>query len=435
MLRRAALLICAAALAWTVAGTARAEDGPGLALAGKPIHLKSGLLRTGDGAVWIARSDLEAALSAHAKQLIPRPADGRRRRQRAQKQSWILCDASRCGVYRGETSGTHANPFFDLAKAAKVLGYGLRQRAGRYDLIPPTRAARTAGVRRARIGARVSDLTLTFADGTRRRIAGQRGKRLLIMVWASWSPTRALLGPWRASLTVRNESDLEVWFVALDVEGARHVRGYAPLHYGIPIAIDRNADLARIFRLDKVGRWFLIDELGILRAEGDEFAAPDRIWLDEHLREEVVKSKTPALAARRAGNLPELRARVEAEPDSVPARLALAEALAEAPGGAHVREAIRNARALVALRPQSMPFAFRLTGLLLDTGDRMRAVNALDEARRRTPRLWTLRKQYWALVHPERFYDGEIDLAWQKVQRKKERAWLDPPRARRKKAK
>jgi len=27
----------------------------------------------------------------------------------------------------------------------------------------------------------------------------------------------------------------------------------------------------------------------------------------------------------------------------------------------------------------------------------------------------------------ERFYDGPIDLLWQKAQRKKEREWLDPP--------
>jgi len=41
--------------------------------------------------------------------------------------------------------------------------------------------------------------------------------------------------------------------------------------------------------------------------------------------------------------------------------------------------------------------------------------------------MWTLRKQYWALAHPEHFYAGPIDLAWQKAQRKKEREWLDPP--------
>ena len=32
------------------------------------------------------------------------------------------------------------------------------------------------------------------------------------------------------------------------------------------------------------------------------------------------------------------------------------------------------------------------------------------------PDNWVVRKQIWAVEHPERFYDGEVDSAWQKEQ-------------------
>ena len=32
------------------------------------------------------------------------------------------------------------------------------------------------------------------------------------------------------------------------------------------------------------------------------------------------------------------------------------------------------------------------------------------------PDNWVVRKQIWAVEHPERFYDGDVDSAWQKEQ-------------------
>ena len=32
------------------------------------------------------------------------------------------------------------------------------------------------------------------------------------------------------------------------------------------------------------------------------------------------------------------------------------------------------------------------------------------------PGHWNMRKQLWAIEHPERFYDGAVDYGWQKEQ-------------------
>ena len=32
------------------------------------------------------------------------------------------------------------------------------------------------------------------------------------------------------------------------------------------------------------------------------------------------------------------------------------------------------------------------------------------------PDHWNMRKQLWAIEHPDRFYDGKVDYDWQKVQ-------------------
>lgn len=38
------------------------------------------------------------------------------------------------------------------------------------------------------------------------------------------------------------------------------------------------------------------------------------------------------------------------------------------------------------------------------------------------PRNWLIRKQIWAVEHPDRFYDGPVDFDWQREQLKREQA-------------
>lgn len=49
-------------------------------------------------------------------------------------------------------------------------------------------------------------------------------------------------------------------------------------------------------------------------------------------------------------------------------------------------------------------------------GDRESAARAWRQAAGRDPKNWLIRKQLWALEHPDRFYSGPVDFDWQKEQ-------------------
>jgi hypothetical protein len=397
-----------------VVGTAGAEDPPKLWLDGEPVTLEHGLDRTADGRRWIHVDDLRRALGVIVKQLIPRPPEGKRRDRRRERDSWILCGPDRCVTWRGETLGAERRPTFDAARVMRALGYRVRTRPDGIHLTTPWVGPQSKP-RRAGIGARLGDLTLSCLDGRERRLAQYRGRRLLILTWASWSPTRDRLDAWRNGWPDRDAAKLDLLFVAIDVEGEKYVRDYVGVGFDEPVAVDRNADLGRRFSFQDVGHWFLVDEVGIVRAEGRDLGEVDRLWIEMHLEEDLlaVESLPPPL---RVPDLESLRGRVAANPGDATARLALVEALERVDPKAARAEAAE----LVKRKPKSVPFAFRLARMHLDAGDAPGALRVLDDARRRLPNAWTLRKQYWALEEPARFYSGEIDLAWQRTKRKEE---------------
>ena len=62
----------------------------------------------------------------------------------------------------------------------------------------------------------------------------------------------------------------------------------------------------------------------------------------------------------------------------------------------------------------------RLGGLLLERGQRDEAVAEWRSALHRDPENFLIRKQLWAIEHPEKFHP-EIDFAWQQEQLRQER--------------
>ena len=63
---------------------------------------------------------------------------------------------------------------------------------------------------------------------------------------------------------------------------------------------------------------------------------------------------------------------------------------------------------------------------LLRDGDSTAALAHLQKALTDDPDNWLIRKQIWAVAHPERFYDGPVDYAWQKRQLELERSTDSP---------
>lgn len=408
------LLLALLVLSPGLSRAAGAEDGLQLRVDGKPVALRAGLQRSADGKVWITTDDLVEALGIVVRRLIPRPPEGTRARPRNTGDPWVLCGPDTCNPYDGELRDASTEPAFDLARVARLLGHRLRVRGQVHDLT--TDRPRKTRSAHARVGRIVPPLTLSFRDGTTQTLGAVAPKRLLLVTWATWSPARDQLEAWRTYFETRIDRDLVLWFVALDIEGEARVKDYAAPAGDTPIALDRQADLARILPLQDVGRWFFIDELGVLRAEGARLDETSRLWIDLHL-EEAPQERTPTTAKpRRTDPLAVLRERVAAEPNSVPARLALLDAL----GDTERAEAIRHAEALVEIKPKFAPFAFRLGSLQLDADDPASALDVLEAARRRAPATWYLRRQYWALLEPLRYYAGPIDTAWERAQRKEE---------------
>ncbi len=59
---------------------------------------------------------------------------------------------------------------------------------------------------------------------------------------------------------------------------------------------------------------------------------------------------------------------------------------------------------------------FREAGAAVRRGEREQAIDLLKRAFPLEPDNLIIRKQLWAIEHPEKFYDGDVDYAWQREQ-------------------
>ena len=59
---------------------------------------------------------------------------------------------------------------------------------------------------------------------------------------------------------------------------------------------------------------------------------------------------------------------------------------------------------------------FKLGLTLLKIGKKQEAMIEWRKALELDPKNWIIHKQIWAVEHPEKFYDGNVDYGWQKEQ-------------------
>jgi tetratricopeptide (TPR) repeat protein len=181
-----------------------------------------------------------------------------------------------------------------------------------------------------------------------------------------------------------------------------------------PVAVDTADVFGAAFGLKAIPVSFLVDEVGIIRLQGGGPTKEFRAQVEDLLREPVsaVRGKTPASAS--ALSLEELRVRVQGRPDDAAARLALAQALERAgdlPGALAECDAAARAQPKDAMIPFTHGLVLLRQGRTNDALARFTAARELDSAN------WRIRKQIWALEHPEKFYGTNgIDWNWQKEQ-------------------
>ncbi len=186
--------------------------------------------------------------------------------------------------------------------------------------------------------------------------------------------------------------------------------------YGVtfPVAVDAADVLGTAFDLKAIPVSFLVDETGIIRLQGGGPSKEFRAQVEEILREPVsaVRGQTRESAA--ALPLDELRARLARRPEDTAARLALAQALERAGDYA---AASAECAAAARLQPKDATIPFTHGLVLLHQGRTRDALEQFARARDLDAGNWRIRKQIWALEHPDRFYGEQgIDWDWQKDQ-------------------
>jgi thioredoxin-like negative regulator of GroEL len=187
-----------------------------------------------------------------------------------------------------------------------------------------------------------------------------------------------------------------------------------------PVAVDTADIFGQAFGLKAIPVSFLVDEVGIVRLQG---GGPSTNLLDQIervLKEPLaaVRGRGQALPAGRSKS--ELQQRVATTPDDWQARLALAQHL-DAEGRS--AEALAQCEAAAQTRPREAAVFFSWGLLLLNQNQKEAALSKLKQARDLEPDNWRIRKQIWALEHPDKFYTGHSpDFGWQKEELSREKS-------------
>lgn len=65
---------------------------------------------------------------------------------------------------------------------------------------------------------------------------------------------------------------------------------------------------------------------------------------------------------------------------------------------------------------------FQLGLVLLKSGKKQEAMTEWRKALALDPQNWIIHKQIWAVEHPDKFYEGNVDYGWQKAQLEAEKS-------------
>ena len=206
----------------------------------------------------------------------------------------------------------------------------------------------------------------------------------------------------------------------MDVQGASVVQPYVEkAHVTFPVAVDTADLVGQAFRLKAIPVSIFVDEVGIvrLRAGGptEELFGKIENLLQEPLSH--VRGKMPNATANIAKS--ELERRVATDGPDWKSQVALAQAYAQE---GRLDEAIARLQRATTVNPTESSVVFTWGLLLLEHGQKDAGLAKLKQARDVEPDNWRIRKQIWAIEHPEKFYTSESpDYDWQNEQLKKEK--------------
>ncbi len=190
--------------------------------------------------------------------------------------------------------------------------------------------------------------------------------------------------------------------------------------------VDRAQGLWELYGFDVIPNGFFVDEKGILRYVniGDfEVRNPEVAQAIEKLLASPANGgATAAAVAPKSETVEEALRQAETElerdPNNLDRLLTLAERRVEAK---QYDQARQDFGAALKKNPKSARALLGLATVCLDHGERDKALAVLKQAWALEPENWIIRKQIWAIEHPDQFYPA-INTDWQKEQIKKEDA-------------
>ena len=164
---------------------------------------------------------------------------------------------------------------------------------------------------------------------------------------------------------------------------------------------------------------FLVDEVGIIRLQGGGPNAALLRQIETVLKEPVTPTRGAMPQLATAQPKVELERTVARTPDDWRARLALARHY-DAEG--RFVDAVSQLAVAAKLQPRESGIPFLWGLVLLHQNQKEPALNKLKLARDLDSENWRIRKQIWAIEHPDKFYSSDSpDFGWQKEELAREK--------------
>lgn len=236
---------------------------------------------------------------------------------------------------------------------------------------------------------------------------------------------REQLPVWQKFYETHRDSNFEILAIAMDAQGPKMVRGFTDAAgVTFPAAVDRAQGLWELYGFGVVPNGFLVDEEGILRyakVGGFEVRNPeDAKAIEDLIAAPPGQGGTGRGAARfstLSESLRQAQEAVQKDPQNLDLRLTLGERLVESK---RYEDARRVFEMVLEENPRSTRALMGLAAIHFDRGDPAQAVVLLRKAWAIDPQNWIVRKQIWAIEHPEEFYPA-INPKWQLEQMEKEK--------------
>ena len=276
---------------------------------------------------------------------------------------------------------------FDVRQRADRLGMALV-----YDATHELWALGPESGGRALRSAELPEIVLPDRHGREFALGSLRGKKVVMVTWASWCGCRSDLSGWRRLREELYPQGLEVVSVALDTAGADAAGPWIDkARTTHPALIDEAHLFDELFGVVNVPMGIWVDENGMI-VRPPEPAFP---WVPRAPGEELV-SKLPPLTVEQLREVQKIRIDPERYLAALRDWVANGERSQYALGPDEVVERSR-ARDLDHSRAAA---SFEMAQHLQRTGHPQDAVGWFREAHRLAPENWTYKRQAWSLADP-----------------------------------